>query len=80
MGKGERGLNRSLPVVAMGSIPPIYRRTFFSYRAILTRLPQERGVRVIILACKQDRRHDKKESPYGMHIDSSVDLLVSSSK
>ena len=42
-GKGEAG-SHSLPVVAMGLLPHIYRRDSCSHRATPERLPRERGV------------------------------------
>ncbi len=41
-GKGE-AKGHSLPVVAMGSIPHIYRRDSFSHRATTERLPHKRS-------------------------------------
>ncbi len=41
-GKGE-AKGHSLPVVAMGSIPHIYRRDSFSHRATPERLPHKRS-------------------------------------
>jgi len=43
VGKGQ-GISQPLPVVAMGSIPHIYRRAAFPHRATLARLPQHGGV------------------------------------